>query len=59
MKKFFAALVAGLFAAGAFAQASPPATAAPAPTMQKQPEKSKHAAKHRAEHQAHHAAKTM
>jgi len=56
MNKFLAALVAGLFAAGAFAQA--PAAAAPAPTA-KHAKKSKHAVKHVTKHKAHRAAKAM
>ena len=63
MNKLIAALVAGLFAAGAFAQAAEPAPAAPAaPAVHKAKAKAKHTVKkHKVRHvsKAHAAAKKV
>lgn len=58
MNKLLAALVAGLFAAGAFAQAP----AAPMHPVHKHAHKAKHVVKHNAKHakhKAHHVAKAL
>ncbi|GAC1355073.1 MAG: hypothetical protein NVSMB34_07890 [Variovorax sp.] len=64
MNKLLAALVAGFFAVGAFAQTTTPPESAPAPvaaadhSAKKMSHKVKHSARH-AKHRAHRAAKSM